>query len=257
MKIAVLFEGPTLAAIKQVLSLVGDFDFVDNPHEAAVIIGEEPGKMAPYYCKEKEFIVVLTFGNDRRVAQQAKNVHEIEVTEFYKVMTLVFEKAKGGKSYKEKICILRAGRPGAKKVLIVEDTFKHQRSVSELLGEYDFTIATGYDDAMELLGSFRYDIVLTDMEMPMSTRLSAYILGKLVPYGLLIEKEAARQGVKYIGVVTDLDHHTDPFALAFDHLSRYSYEVNGAKVMYMHAPMTELDGERVKDWKTALERLTQ
>ncbi|MDP1619825.1 MAG: hypothetical protein Q8M12_02405, partial [bacterium] len=135
----------------------------------------------------------------------------------------------------------------------------HQKSALVLLDEYDLTIATGYDEAMRLLASEKFDVVLTDMEMPMAVggALATYILGKKIPYGLLIATEAARVGVKQVGVVTDLGHHDDPFSAAFDHFSRYDYEINGAIVKYMHAPMITMDGESAKDWSEALKKFNK
>jgi CheY-like chemotaxis protein len=149
----------------------------------------------------------------------------------------------------------RINNPGAKSVLVIDDTPSHQKSALVLLAECDLTVATDYDEAMDLLKTNKYDAVLTDMEMPASTKLSWYQLGKMVPYGLLIATEAARVGTKHVAVVTNLNHHTDPFAAAFDHFSHHDYVVNGSVVKYMHAPMTQIDGKSVKDWKRALEDL--
>jgi len=63
--------------------------------------------------------------------------------------------------------------------------------------------------------------------------------------------EAARQGAKQVAVVTDLNHHTDPFSAAFDHFSRFPIQIEDAKVLMLHARIT---GEG-KDWSNALDRL--
>ena len=107
---------------------------------------------------------------------------------------------------------------------------------------------------MQILGSEKFDIVLTDLQMPMSSRTlgpSAFKLGQLVPYGILLMVEAAHQGAKHVAVVTDLNHHADWVSAAFDHFS-YPVQIEGAKVLMMHAPM---DSDGSKDWAAALARL--
>jgi hypothetical protein len=257
MKVSILNEGSIRLVLQQTISLFGEIQFVENPYEANVIIAEEAKDMAPYYCKEREFII---FPEKPRGDQEAKNVHEFGILEAYQVMTFPAIHAQKdlpetlpGPSQIEKC---RIENPGATRVLVIDDTLIHQKSALALLSDCDLTIATGYDEAMSLLQNNVYDIVLTDMEMPMSNKLSSHILGKLIPYGLLIATEAARSGAKQVAVVTNLNHHTDPFSAAFDHFTRHSYSINGAKVKYLHAPMINLDGEYAKDWKEAMKILS-
>ena len=258
MKVAVLIKEPVKQALKQTISLFGEIEFVEDAYKANVVIADDAIMLAPYYCKEREFIV---FSDHPRGDQEAKNVHEYGILQSLEVMT--FPAIRAQKGLPENLpgpaetVVKRIEKPGAKKVLVIDDTARHQKSAVTLLGDYDLTVADGYDEAMQLLAKNEYEVVLTDMEMPMSTKLSAYILGKLIPYGLLIEKEATMRGVRYVAVVTDLNHHTDPFSAAFDHFADHEYIENGAKVKYMHAPMTTMGGESAKDWKVALERLIQ
>jgi len=266
MKIAILINDPMRAALKQTICLFdenegkGKFEFVENAYEAHIIIAENAKDLIPFYCKEREFII---FSNSLRNDQEAKNVHEYGISQAIDVMT--FPAIHAQKDLPEVLpgpakvlSNRRIKNEEAKHVLVIDDTFKHQCSAIELLSEFDLTIATGYDEAMELLGKENFDVVLTDMEMPMSSRgaIATHVLGKLIPYGLLIEKEASLRGIKQIAVVTDLNHHTDPFACAFDYFSQYDFEINGSHVKYMHAPMIKIGEEYVKDWRKALNCLT-
>lgn len=261
MKVAILIDDPIAQALKQTISLFGEVEFVADPYLAHVVIAENAKKLIPYYCAEREFIIMAMQGN-LRGDQEAKNVHEYSVLDAIRIMT--FPAARAAKGHLSdtlpgpaEVVAKRIENAGAKRVLVVDDTVKHQKSASVLLSDCDLTIATGYTDAMKLLASEKFDMVLTDMEMPMADALATHILGKKVPYGLLIATEAARVGVKQVAVVTDLNHHADPFSAAFDHFAQHDFVINGATVKYMHAPMTNIDGESVKDWKSAMEKFNK
>ena len=108
---------------------------------------------------------------------------------------------------------------------------------------------------MNIIGSEKFDVVLTDLHLPMSSKTMGdkFRFGELVPYGILLMVEAARQGAKYVAVVTDLSHHDDPFSAAFDHYSQFTIKIEGAKVVMMHATMEN----GAKDWASALAQLTR
>ena len=148
----------------------------------------------------------------------------------------------------------------AKKILVIDDTVRHQESAKRLLAGHHLTVASDYEEAMKLMAKGEFEVVLSDLYMPMSQTASlgtsAYKPWELVPYGLLLSIEAAKCGAKFVAVATDLNHHADPIAAAFDHFSRQSFSVEGAKVAFMHAPMIQLDGELVKDWQAVLLQLT-
>lgn len=93
---------------------------------------------------------------------------------------------------------------------------------------------------------FPFDVVLTDMMMPMSRKTivpEVFNPEEQVPYGLIIALNAASRGAKYVAMVTDTNHHQGAMSAAIDHLgSAYyhdgtpSFSVNGAKVLFVHAP---------------------
>lgn len=143
--------------------------------------------------------------------------------------------------------------PNALHVLVIDDTPANIASAKSSLAGHYLTTVNGYQDAMDVLGREKFDVVLTDLHLPMSSRTMGdkFRLGELVPYGILLMVEAARQGAKHVAVVTDLSHHDDPFSAAFDHFSRFPVKIDGAKVVMMHAPMKD----SVKDWKMALSQL--
>lgn len=143
--------------------------------------------------------------------------------------------------------------PDALRILVIDDTAEHITSAKKGLAGHSLTTATRYQEAMELLGKEKFDVVLTDLHLPMSSKTMGekFKLGELVPYGMLLMIEAARQGAKKVAVVTDLSHHDDPFSAAFDHYSRFPILIEGATVRMLHAKVTEGG----KDWKDALARI--
>jgi CheY-like chemotaxis protein len=117
---------------------------------------------------------------------------------------------------------------------------------------------------LESIVPLEFDVVLTDLMMPMSRRTLApgvYIPGEQVPYGFIIALRAANRGVKYVAVVTDTNHHQGAMSAALDHLgSAYwddgfepNFTINGAAAMFVHAPT--LSGG-AKDWGKVLGQLT-
>lgn len=146
-----------------------------------------------------------------------------------------------------------ATKDDALRILVIDDTPKHIANAKKGLAGHHLTVATGYQMAMEILAKGSFDVVLTDLHLPMSSKTlgDSFRLGALVPYGLLLMVEAAMQGSKHVAVVTDLSHHADAFSAAFDHFSQRAIKIEGAKCQMLHAKVTA-EG---KDWAEALERL--
>ncbi len=142
------------------------------------------------------------------------------------------------------------------KILVVEDTFKHQDAASALLEGHDLTIVDCFEAACDALGgegsresisrlATPYDVLLTDLFYPQGRE--ARMTGDYAaaseqqPFGIFLAQVAARLGVPYIGVVTDMDHHKHPLAYAFDFFSdperriygaNHRFTVDASRVMY-------------------------
>ncbi len=249
---------PIDLAIKQVIGLFCEtVEYVEDSFAADFIIADKLMDLVPLYTKDGCYMVIDHQNYAKK--KQPDNVHMVSCTspEFLKfLMETMTKEFAAKKPAPEKIEVkFRIENAGAMKILVIDDTPIHQKSAEILLSEYDLTIAKGYDEAMDYLKNNSYDVVLTDMEMPASKHVSDQVLGELIPYGLLLYAEAARCGARHVAVVTNLNHHTDPISNAFDTFCRNSITVESAVVKFMHAPMTQLDGEYAKDWKRALEYL--
>ena len=253
----VMKDGPLLRAIKQVLPILGNESshvYVENVNEADLIIFTEMRNVELGYSKEKSYAYLQLVDNDRST-QLPENCQKIDALNIMVgLLNAITEARKKLKPLEtpvsevvEEVIPLR---PDALRILVIDDTPKHIASAKSGLAGHKLTVATGYEEAMEILASQKFDVVLTDLHLPMSSKTlgDAFKLGELVPYGILLMIEAARHGAKFVAVVTDLNHHADPFSAAFDHYSRFPVKIEDAKVIMMHAPMK---GD-CKDWAIAL-----
>ncbi|MEK7619803.1 MAG: hypothetical protein AAB413_01010 [Patescibacteria group bacterium] len=112
---------------------------------------------------------------------------------------------------------------------------------------------------------FPFEVVLTDMMMPMgdwNTLRDACDPSQQIPYGFVLALRAAQRGAKWVAMVTDTNHHKGAMSAAIDCIgdSYYSgkeadFQINGAKVRFVHAPFCE-DGIS-KDWGRVLADLVK
>jgi CheY-like chemotaxis protein len=258
-------KSPIRLAIEHVFGVIGDpksHCFVKSVGEADLVIFDELRTIEKDYSDSRTYALLDKHGDKPK--NLPSNVTDVLsatniVVELMNLIVKVWVTLKPLEIPKVEPIIPEVPlRPDAMRILVIEDTPKHQTSAKAGLAGHKLTVATGYEEAMKILESEKFDVVLTDLQMPMSSRTlssKAFKLGQLVPYGLLLKDEAAHQGAKYVAVVTDLGHHDDWVSAAFDHFG-YSVKIDGAKVLMMHAPMKQDEsGEWVKDWATALKTL--
>jgi len=162
------------------------------------------------------------------------------------------------------------------RILVVEDKEIHRKSAEETLAGHSVTIVKSFDEAMVLMNQrensdvftpsplkpFAFDVVLTDMMMPVSEKEvnpRFFNPGEQASYGFVIALKAAAQGAKYVAMVTDTNHHEGAMSAAIDHLSSGYYGtyqtrfvINGASVVFVHSPFTK---EWAKDWGQVLKDL--
>ncbi len=242
----------------EVQPVLSDVEFVEKVGEADLIIFNDVRRVEREYDPSKTYAFFFVGG---KVPPLPSGCVVIELMRVLPGLATAIDTARKRLEERVPVIELKAPtvdivpiRPDALRILVVDDTPKHIVSARTGLANHNLTTVTGYEQAMSVLENERFDVVLTDLHMPMSSKTlgtDAFYLGGLVPYGILLMVEAARCGAKFVAVVTDLNHHSDPFSAAFDHYSRFPVTIDGAKVVMMHAPMC--DG--AKDWATALERL--
>ncbi len=112
-----------------------------------------------------------------------------------------------------------------------------------------------------------FDAVLVDMMMPMSHETlapDAFYPGEQVPYGFVLALRACQVGAKYVAMVTDTNHHKGAISAALDKIGSCYYqgveplfEINGAKVLFIHTPFVEGGEGAEKDWGRVLKHLVE
>jgi CheY-like chemotaxis protein len=258
-KIAFIGDSPIMKVTEQVTKIVG-VKVVDNPAEAQLVIAGSLREVEGSFDSNKKYVIISaemrefkgTVPENVTVFGALFKLHEL-----YQIIVDLNENenpmAVPKKSKTESISLLR----DAKTILVIDDSEKNVISAQETLAGHKLTVVSSYEAAMEILGKEKFEIVLTDLYLPMSSQnLSeeAFMLGKLVPYGLLLRDEAARNGAQFVAVVTDLNHHADCFSAAFDHFSRHTLHIEKTTVRMLHAHIRE-DGS--KNWKVSMEELLE
>lgn len=237
--------------------------FIDTASEADLIIFDSVRKIEKDFDKTKSYLCIWGVGGSGYITKPANLPENVTVVHgadlLTNLLTLLSDLSKKLTPIADVVATsveeVIPTRPDALRILVIDDTAKHIASAKKGLAGHRLTTATGYQEAMELLGKEKFDVVLTDLHLPMSSKTMGdkFKLGELVPYGILLMIEAARQGAKKVAVVTDLSHHDDPFSAAFDHYSQFPISIEGAKVRMLHARVSD-EG---KDWAEALQLIAE
>lgn len=260
-RVFLILDKPLDSAVEKMFLLLGDLEIVDSQENADLIVTSNEANVAASFDEKKWYLILKNFiskiGDNKH-----SNVRVIEVHQFLTSAALFLTEIREimedrQESPNVEFIPLPEQRPDLKCILVVDDKLENrQAAVKQLSDKWNVWLASGYDEAMGILAAEpdKFEIALLDLHMPMSPRTlseEAFHLGELVPYGLLLLLEVCCQGVKFAAVVTDLNHHSDPFSAAFDNFTGKVMNMGRAEVMLMHAPMK--DG--VKDWAAALDHL--
>jgi CheY-like chemotaxis protein len=124
-------------------------------------------------------------------------------------------------------------------ILVIEDKPENIEAARLSLADHNVTIVSGFDKAMGALnrglngtgydckksGQVPFDVVLTDCMFPKGGMACMGSKGQAVvncqgemPYGPMVVFHAIEAGVPNIGLITQGNHHDDPFVFAFDTL---------------------------------------
>ncbi len=240
-------------SIAKIASTVLGATIVDSADQAELVIVDDIRALGSNFDASK-FYGIMVMGSEK-LANLPANARQLSPISLLKDLTVYMAEIQPSPATIPTVVEEKVSNTTGLKVLVVDDTMANRQSAQEQLGdEYQLTIASGFDEAMEALGKETFDVALLDLHLPMSAKTlsnEAFHLGELVPYGLLLMLEAGHCGAKHIAIVTDLNHHADAFSAAFDLFRGKEILLGQGKVKLMHAPMK--DG--VKDWAKALEDL--
>lgn len=152
------------------------------------------------------------------------------------------------------------------KILVIDDTQNHLDAAKQTLSGHDITLCSSHDGALKLLEKQHneeecsrliekykneklenavrkayqetelpyWDAVLCDLLMPAGRnqqRECMKYVGQEMSVGWSLALEAARQGAKYVAVVTDMSHHDHPASAMLDSLSRHVFAIDGARML--------------------------
>lgn len=144
------------------------------------------------------------------------------------------------------------------KILLVDDTKKHRKAGFEQLTAlgHEVVALSSYADAAKVARNEKFDVALIDLLMPAEGMTlggkGLEHLGQPIDVGYSLSIKLALEGIKLIGVVTDMNHHHHPATAIMDWFLGKNLEICGSRVRYMQAYLLEGD---IKDWDFALETL--
>lgn len=165
------------------------------------------------------------------------------------------------------------------KVLVVDDSATHREAAKAQLMDCDLMVVASYDEAFKLLGGEEgwdrhdFDVVLTDLLMPASKKKMGpegmELAGQQMPVGIFLVLMAAKNGARYVGLLSDMDHHGHPASAAIDPFLGGSLKIESAKVQFNNQCadyflpdlITEDPGWKhpdkvwTKNWREALDKL--
>ena len=138
------------------------------------------------------------------------------------------------------------------RVLLLDDNLRHRRAGMKQLDAlgHEVVALCDYGEARERAKQENFDVALIDLLMPaepttLGTEARKEFVGREIAIGFPMVLELSRFGIKKIAVATDTNHHDHPMSAVVDWFHSDTLEVNGAKVIIMHAPMC---GDGAKDW---------
>lgn len=145
------------------------------------------------------------------------------------------------------------------RVLLIDDNFQHRQSGIKQLETFGQEVIAlcDYGEAIKRAGAELFDVALIDLLMPAEPTMLGReaikkFVGQEIGVGFPLVLKLTSLGIKKVAVATDTNHHSHPMSAIVDWFRSVTLEVNGAKVIIMHAPMCE-DG--TKNWENVLNRL--
>lgn len=234
----IAFDGPVAKALQKVLDVVGSSLVFTERSQADLVVVQDKKSLIDLHTPEKHF-AVLSVEDPGQIPKNARWIRSSQVLvpllSYLKEIQLA-EQAPAQKRATRAVPKYKMPRPYP--ILVIDDKKENRELAVDLLEGNELVVVESYAEAMEVFKSEQFfEIVLTDLYLPMSTYHSAFSdknfkIGELVPYGLLIMFEATRLGSD-VAIVTDANHHADWLSAALDYY-REPQLVNGHKVLLVN-----------------------
>jgi len=259
MKIYVVCPKPLNLAVERIInSLFTGNTIVKNRGSADLVITDEKNKVIRGYRPEQHYLII-SFEEILGLPDNAKWVHASQfVSGILQYISEISSDCDLDDETKKELAIGVEIQPSncsthqPLHVLVIDDTIGNlEKAVEQLHDECVITLADGYDKGIELIEKNRYDVVLTDLQMPIGLHHKALSvqnldISKTVHNGFLIVFMATAKGAQ-CAVVTDASHHQDWVSASFDDLINQNHTVNGQKVLFFN--------NIGKNWRQALNKL--
>lgn len=248
-------DNPMKRAIEHVMEAVSNCKKAEHVDEAHIVFAMSPFDLEQLYRRDQLYCVLTHEAQPYDPQYATLNVFVAPVTQAVvnalKLVQLATEKIERGELLIELPPPPEANESEHRNILVVDDTALHRWSAHAI--GMNTTIAAGYQEAIAMLERDIFDVVLTDLELPMSSHMlgSGFVLGKPEPYGYAIAMEAARNGCKKIAIVTDGNHHSGPHQATFDRFIQAPIKIEGATLLMQFASTVD----DAKCWRTSLKRL--
>jgi len=152
------------------------------------------------------------------------------------------------------------------RIIVIDNTQKHLTAALQTLAGHDITICDTHDKALELLRSQKdnaifkklyaeyqaasianayekacqesalpyWDAVLCDLLMPAGRNAQGEgmrLVGQEMAVGWSLALMAARNGAKFVAVVSDMNHHAHPASAMLDAINHHIFDIDGTKML--------------------------
>lgn len=253
--------GPMERALGVVVEMLTSAEVVDDFRIADLIIISDLRRLAKIYNSDTQYAFINV--SRQQFTVDKPNVNEISISDCVPKLMEIASKIVVKDDDESTVTELEVTptacieKPDTRWILVVDDKPENQASARQQLDQdFNLVVATGFDEARKALKDRKFDYALLDLHMPVATEGAlasealAKNLGQEIPYGLFLLLEACQKGA-HAALVTDLNHHQDPFSAAFDYYRGQPMTINGEKALMLHAHM--IDG--AKNWRWALDQL--
>jgi CheY-like chemotaxis protein len=150
------------------------------------------------------------------------------------------------------------------KIILIDDTIRHRRAGKQQLTALGHEVKSfgTYSEARHVVESGEtFEVALIDLNMP--AELDSWgagfpkeYLGQAVAVGYPLALSLSLLGIPLVALSSDGGHHANPYNAMLDWLKGKPLEVNGRKIIFLEAVMTQNNaGESVKDWSAVLEKI--
>lgn len=209
-------------SLEKALSVLTSARPVASVAEADVVLVDNRTDLVRLHVPDKEFVFMYVSEVEKnKVARLPNNTVTIHVTEIVaglvSLETKIAHKPAVAKSEIAKPALPSDHKRQSRrfKILVVDDKDENRELARTLLGEdHELTVCANYGNAVSAITAEKFDVVLTDSQLPIGVgqsgalNLAHVTPGEVQHQGIYIALLATLNGA-HAAVVTDANHHQD------------------------------------------------